>query len=1112
VTHELLPAREATPFRGGSAPVQRAPLRVSSPEDAGEREAVTAAGAVMRMSTPVLTRAPPSTIQRATPAAAKAGTAPAGVSGGEPLPVSVRRFMEPRFNADFAAVRIHTDAEAARAARHLGARAFTTGNHIYFGAGQYQPETPAGLELIAHELAHTVQQGAAPRSTVQRSADLTLTAQPQGTVQRLGLSDILDGLADLAANVPGYTLLTLIIGRNPINMRTVERTPVNVLRAFMGLIPGGELLFQILQRYGVIQRIGDWIVARAAELGLNFQAVRDAFNRFTDSLGWRDIFSPGDVWTRARNIFTPIIDRITSIVGGLVSQAITWLKETFMQPLSEFCRQIPGYGLVTVLLGRDPFTGTPVPRTALNVVRAFAEFIPGGTEKVNQLVESGALQRAYDWFITETTARNLTWARVTGTFASAWASLRLEDVLHPIDTLQRMIGLFRPLLSDLVGFAGAALLKLLELIYEAAMGAGGRRILAILTRARSTFVVIIRNPVGFLRNLLGAVGQGVRQFMGNILAHLRDGVIAWLTGPVARAGVQMPERWDVRGIIWFVLQILGLTWARVREKLVRLLGERVVGALEAGFQLLQEIREKGLVQALRDRVSEFFGNLRDSALGAIRNFIQQRLVMAGITQLLSLLNPVGAIIQAIIKTYTTVQFFIQRINQILDLVESVVNSIAAIAAGAIGAAANFVERTMARTIPVILDFLARFIGLGDVAGQVTTTIRNLQGAVDRMLDRAVDWIRNQARNLASRAMGGDPSLPPATRLQNGIREGTAAVNRLSGSRIGLAVIRPVLAVIRLRNNMQRLDAEQRGPRWAVVGVVNPTAEEMTQKLVDTTTAGAEVRTYEGVNAGGFGRKATIRGLNRILPQNQPSVENPNWSLVTRRLFRAGAASYYYVRGHLLNGTFGGPGNDWRNLTPLTQTANNRSIASMLSTFERPVRDAVDPAAGGTADVEVTAVYASRGLAAVAQRIRTNASALPGRSQEERNDLANLIAAEEFIPTQITANAVIHRSGQADRQLNTVTENIIDTDLSRYWHAAHPPSGGAAGRTEVNVSSANSSTLQAATGIDASLALRIVAARPSGGFRDRDDFTTRLGADGASVWHRLSSTAGIRLVF
>ena len=828
------PPRAAEPvpvFRGQAPPVQRASLAVSSPSDSAEREASDAARRVVQMpaptrvvaASPVLARSVPR-VQRAADAAA---TAPpdtaariqARKGGGAALAAPLRRFMEPRFGADFSAVRVHTDDEAGRLSQRLGARAFTTGGDIFFGRGQFQPGTDAGRELIAHELAHTIQQGAAPRQAqVQREVDLTLSPQPAGLVQRLGLSDILDGLAELAANVPGYTLLTLIIGRNPINLRAVDRNAANVLRAFMGLIPGGEILFQVLQRYGVIDRLGAWVNTQTAALGLNFQTVRDAFTRFTDSLSWTDIFSPGDVWRRARNIFTPIIERITTFAGGLVSQAVTWLKETFMQPLADFCRQIPGYGLVTVMLGRDPFTNAPVPRTALTVVRAFAEFIPGGTEKVDQLVQSGALERAYAWFQTETGARNLTWARVTGTFSAAWATLQLSDVLHPIDTLQRIVGLFRPLFVDLVSFAGAALMKLLELIYEAAMGAGGRRILDILLRARATFIVIIQNPVGFLRNLLGAVGQGVRQFMTNILAHLRDGVIAWLTGPVARAGIQMPERWDLRGIIWFVLQILGLTWANVRAKLVRLIGEPAMGMLERGFALINDIRERGLVAALRDRVTEFFGTLRDSALGAIRNFIQQRLVMAGITQLLSMLNPVGAIIQAIIKTYTTIQFFIQRINQILDLVESVVNSIAAIASGAIGAAANFVERTMARTIPVILDFLARFIGLGDVGAQVQTTIRNLQGAVDRMLDRAVDWVRNQARSLMAR----DPS--PNSAMRAPVR---AALVRQLGSQHTLTEAEAALRGIASQQRAQGVRSIQLGPpnaagRRPILVETNPT--------------------------------------------------------------------------------------------------------------------------------------------------------------------------------------------------------------------------------------------------------------------------------------------------
>lgn len=964
---------------------QRA-TRVSSPADASEREAESTARRVMQMATPATARRPGDRQRMAVgplfrPAAParvlqrealngsgaatvlpmrlhRAGVAQASaepdviqqietrMTSGDLLPADVRGFMEPRFGANFGGVKVHTDEAAAGLSARLSARAFAYRNHIFFGRGQYQPNTPEGAELLAHELTHTIQQRAVVQRTEGYSESVAVAQREPAQVQRLGLSDILDGLADLAANVPGYTLLTLIIGRNPINMRVVERNVTNLLRAFMGLIPGGEILFQVLERYGVVRRLGDWVQAQTAAMGLTFQSIRDAFTRFTDSLGLSDFFNPSGVWRRAQDIFTPTITRIRNFVSGLISQAITWLKETFTQPLADFCREIPGYGLVKVMLGRDPFTSAPAPRTPINVMRAVAEFIPDGTQKVDQLVQSRALDRAYDWFITETQARNLTWARVTGTFAQAWDSLRLEDVLHPIDTLQRMIHLFRPLLTDLVGFAGAALMKLAELIFAAAMGAGGSRIVAIFMRARATFNIIISNPVGFLRNLLSAIGQGVRQFMNNILTHLRNGVIAWLTGPVARAGIQMPERWDLRGIIWFVLQILGLTWPRVREKLVRLMGERPVAMLEAGFQLLQEIRERGLVQALRDRVTEFFGNLREAALGAIKSFIQQRLVMAGIQQLLSLLSPVGAVIQAIIKTYTTIKFFIDKINQILDLVESIVDSIAAIASGAIGQAANFVERTMARTIPVILDFLARFIGLGDVGGQVQSTIRGLQARVDQMLDRAVDWIRRQAASLASRALGGDANATPQQRLQNGLREGTQAVNRLSGSRIGLAIISPVLAVIRVRNNMRSLQAEPRGTRWAVVGEVNPRGENLTDKLVETGTGAGNFRsqiTYSGVSDLGFGTHMVADPLGRDHPTGTTVSNTLRLELRENRGSRAGLGSIAarqgrYRLGHMLNHHVGGPGNDWRNLTPISPKANSDHLHSVEDKVKRLVND------------------------------------------------------------------------------------------------------------------------------------------------------------------------------
>ncbi|HEX6201885.1 MAG TPA: DUF4157 domain-containing protein [Thermoanaerobaculia bacterium] len=80
---------------------------------------------------------------------------------GRPLPPPVRADFEGRFGHDFSQVRVHAGAAADVAARAIGARAFTRERHLVFAAGQYAPETRAGRWLLAHELTHVVQQGAA---------------------------------------------------------------------------------------------------------------------------------------------------------------------------------------------------------------------------------------------------------------------------------------------------------------------------------------------------------------------------------------------------------------------------------------------------------------------------------------------------------------------------------------------------------------------------------------------------------------------------------------------------------------------------------------------------------------------------------------------------------------------------------------------------------------------------------------------------------------------------------------------------------------------------------------------------------------------------------------
>lgn len=78
--------------------------------------------------------------------------------GGEPLDPAARDMMEPLFGQDFENVHVHTDTEAGASAHAVGARAYTAGQDVVFGEGQYQPQTEAGRKLLAHELGHTIQQ------------------------------------------------------------------------------------------------------------------------------------------------------------------------------------------------------------------------------------------------------------------------------------------------------------------------------------------------------------------------------------------------------------------------------------------------------------------------------------------------------------------------------------------------------------------------------------------------------------------------------------------------------------------------------------------------------------------------------------------------------------------------------------------------------------------------------------------------------------------------------------------------------------------------------------------------------------------------------------------
>jgi hypothetical protein len=150
------------------------------------------------------------TLQRKASGPTHGGHAPQVVhdvlrSPGQRLNRGDRAFFESRLGHDFGHIQVHTGAHAAEAAHAVGALAYTVGEHIVFGRGQYQPNTPGGLRLLSHEIVHTLQQadGRASRSVVQRgttpgwtgSASGSLNAGENviGKIRRIPIEDLKQG-------------------------------------------------------------------------------------------------------------------------------------------------------------------------------------------------------------------------------------------------------------------------------------------------------------------------------------------------------------------------------------------------------------------------------------------------------------------------------------------------------------------------------------------------------------------------------------------------------------------------------------------------------------------------------------------------------------------------------------------------------------------------------------------------------------------------------------------------------------------------------------------------------------------------------------------------------
>jgi hypothetical protein len=337
----------------------------------------------------------------------------------------------------------------------------------------------------------------------------------------------------------------------------------------------------------------------------------------------------------------------------------------------------------------------------------------------------------------------------------------------------------------------------------------GRMLLGVLLKAVSAIGAILKDPIGFLGNLVTGVGGGLKLFMKNAGRHLEGGVLAWLLGTGGALGLQLPATFDILGILTLIAMILGLSWPNIRNRLARRVPNQALVAAETAVPLVSQVKRRG-VTGMWDDLKTRVGDLKKTLIKDLVSFLLPTIIIAGITWIVSLFNPASAFIRACKMIIDIIRFIVTNARQIIDFVNAVLDAILAIARGGTGGVPALVERALARAIPVLIGALAALLGIGGIAGKVKQVFQKIARPVNRAIDAVIKKMTDLIKKLwAKLKPKKKPKKPAKKRPDKDFDRILAAALRDAGAltraRLPVDKIRSRLPAIRARHKLRKLD-------------------------------------------------------------------------------------------------------------------------------------------------------------------------------------------------------------------------------------------------------------------------------------------------------------------
>lgn len=224
-------------------------------------------------------------------------------------------------------------------------------------------------------------------------------------------------------------------------------------------------------------------------------------------------------------------------------------------------------------------------------------------------------------------------------------------------------------------------------------------LMGILAKAASAVSKIIKDPIGFLGNVVRYVGDGLNLFTANIEQHLKTGLVSWLLGTAVKTGLQIPAKFDAKGIVQLLASLLGLTWDTIRAKIVRKgVPDKAMATVEKSIPEAQALQREGPAGLTKEITGES-GDLKKTILDDLKSYLIPTVIVAGIAWIVSLLTPASAFVRAVKGIIDIVTFIVTQAAQITDFMNAILDAVIAIADGAASGVPKLIESALSTSIP-----------------------------------------------------------------------------------------------------------------------------------------------------------------------------------------------------------------------------------------------------------------------------------------------------------------------------------------------------------------------------------------------------------------------------